>query len=231
MHQPTSWGINSPHRSNLASFISAALCACAAIGAAWAYGVPDLSALKAAYIAAIVLLSPDTQNACYAAASRNARKGFKNPYLWLFGYQVGFNFTLLMVILMFKSAEDFGHMLFIFTFCGVFMAGDTIWRHRALKARAKGWDYERFETQNKWLRWLPLLWPFVVIALLVAIQSDLATGKADVSYVIFLAVFMGTLVRPIEPVSTGNKFSKSNLARQSPRVVGTLLAIAALYFS
>lgn len=190
----------------------------------------DLWALKATFIAAIVLLSADSQNACYAAASHDARKGFKNPYLWLFGYQVGFNFTILMVILMFKSAEDFGRMLFIFTFCGVFMAGDTIWRHRTIKTRAKGWDYERFETQNKWITWLPFVLPFCVIALLVAIQSDLATGKTDVTFVLFLAVFGGTLVRPIEPFSTGDKFSKSNLARQSPRVVGSLLAIAAHYF-
>lgn len=197
------------------------------------YQYPDMLEilwLKVLFAVAATLLGLPFVEATYAVFLHDPRAGIRNPYFWLYAFNLGYFWSLLNVILNLSGPESLTHLFIQWGLTGILFGIAAAYLQRTTPLfKSDDWNFERFDRQKRWLRWLPFIWPLIVIALLIAILPDLATGKTNVVYMLYIAIFLGTLVRPIDPLSTGDKFSTRKLVQHSPRLVGSFLTIAVNY--
>lgn len=192
---------------------------------------PHLLHLKVTFAVAMTLLGAHLVNASHAASLHDKRGGFKNPYLWLFAFNMGYFWSILMVIFYVSGPETLAPLLIQWGLGGIlFGVGMALLQRNISLPKTETWNFARFDSQKRWRRAFSFCWPLLVIALIVGNLPDLKAGKTDIDYVLFIAVFMGTLVRPVERKTNGPWYSRAALIAESPQIIGILILIGFLYW-
>jgi hypothetical protein len=193
---------------------------------------PELTLIKVGFAVALVLLNLDQLSACFACIPYTGGKKWRNPYLWLAAYQMGYFWCVLMVIINLTGPKSLSSQFLIYGILGIAFGSVLVWISKPSQQEpAESWNFTAFETQKTWFKVMPFVFPLVLICLLVFNLADLRSGKTDMIYIMFIAVFMSSLVRPIHRASYGNSFSKDSLIKNGPLLLGCLITIAVNYLN
>ena len=193
--------------------------------------MPELLWLKVLFAVAAALLGLPFVEATYAVFSNDPRAGIRNPYFWLYAFNLGYFWSLLNVILNLSGPESLTHLFIQWGLTGIlFGIAMACLRRTTPVFKNEVWNFERFDSQKPWSRALPFLWPVFTITLIAGLLADLKAGNTSMHYVLFVAVFMGTLIRPVERKTQGSKFGKDALIANAPSLCGALGIIVYNYY-
>lgn len=192
--------------------------------------MPELLWLKVLFAVAATLLGLPFVEATDAVFSNDPRAGIRNPYFWLYAYNMGYFWAVLMVIFYLSGPESLTHLFIQWGLTGILFGIAMAYLHRDTPLfKSDNWNFERFDRQKPWARAFPFLSPLLIIALIVGNLADLKTGRTSMTYILVIAVFMGTLVHPIAH-KTSHPWSGHALITESPRITGILILVVLSYW-
>ncbi|RPE71734.1 hypothetical protein EDD53_0861 [Pacificibacter maritimus] len=192
--------------------------------------MPELLWFKVLLAVATVLLGLPFVEASYAVFSNDPRAGIRNPYFWLYAFNLGYFWSLLNVIWNLSGPESLTPLFIQWGLTGIlFGIAMACLQRRTPLSKSDNWNFERFDRQKPWARVFPFLWPLLVIALIVGNLVDLKAGRTSMTQVLFIAIFMGTLVRPIAQ-KTSHPWSGHALITASPQITGVLIVVVLSYW-